>query len=143
MSNFRSIWSQVMDVNVISVRIMSELFLPLLQKSEDAHIINISSVRGSFDRVTNGRNPPVSAAAYSTSKAALNMMTVEMANMSPDITFYAVPPGHCKPAFNGFRGMKDPVDGGFAAAELSLAEGGKYKAGFWQSEENGMEEVGW
>ena len=132
-----------MDVNVISVRIISELFLPLLRKSDDPRIVNISSLRGSFDRVTKGRNPPVASSAYSSSKAALKMMMLEMANKNSNVTFYAVSPGHCKTAFNGFRGTKDPVDGGTAAAELSLAERGKYKAGFWECEGSGMEEVAW
>ena len=141
--DFRSLWTQVMNTNVISVRIICELFLPLLRKSDDPRIINISSLRGSFDRVTKGRNPPVISSPYSTSKAALNMMMLEMASKDPNVTFFAVSPGHCKTAFNGFRGTKHPVDGGTAATELSLAEKGKYEAGFWENEENGMQEVGW
>ena len=71
------------------------------------------------------------------------MVTVDMANKNPDVTFHAVNPGHCKTAFNGFRGVKDPLDGGTAAAELALAEKGKYKAGFWEDEGKGMQQVGW
>ena len=71
------------------------------------------------------------------------MMTVELANQNPDVTFYAVSPGHCRTAFNGFRGRKDPLEGGTCGAELALAETGRWKAGFWEWEENGMEEVGW
>ena len=70
-------------------------------------------------------------------------MTVDMRNRNPDVTFYAVSPGHCRTAFNGFRGTKNPVDGGTAAAELALAGKGEYKSGFWESEGKGMEEVGW
>ena len=142
-SDFRSIWNKVLNTNVVSVRVVSELFLPLLRKSDEPRIINISSLRGSFERVTRGRNPPVAISPYSSSKSALNMMMLGMVANNPDVAFYAVSPGHCKTAFNGYRGTKDPLYGGTAAAELSLAGKGKWKAGFWESEENGMEEVGW
>jgi NAD(P)-dependent dehydrogenase (short-subunit alcohol dehydrogenase family) len=141
--DYRAVWSEVFNVNVFSVRVISELFLPLLRKSDDPRIINISSARGSFDRVTTGSNPPMTNCPYSTSKAALNMVTVDMANKNPDVTFHAVNPGHCKTAFNGFRGVKDPLDGGTAAAEVALAEKGKYKAGFWEDEGKGMQQIGW
>lgn len=40
--------------------------------------------------------------------------------------------------------MKDPLDGGTAAAELALAEEGVYESGsFWEDEGKGMERVGW
>ena len=143
-SDLRSAWAHVLDTNVISVRIVSELFMPVLQKSDDPRVVNVSSVRGSFERVTSGRNPPTGSIPYSVSKAALNLMTVEMAAKHTDVTFQAVCPGHCKTGLNGFRGARDPVVGGTGAAELALAEKGDYKAGFWEfDEKKGMQEVGW
>ena len=59
---------------------------------------------------------------YSTSKAALNMLTVVMANENPDVAFHAVNPGYCKTAFNGLRSIKIAVDGGTTAAELAGRE---------------------
>lgn len=143
LSTARATWAEVMDVNVTSVRILSEMFLPLLQKADDPRVINISSARGSFDRVLNGKDPSNFAAPYSSSKACLNFLTLLVGREHPDVTYYAVSPGHCKTALNGFRGSKDPVDGGKPAAELALAEKGRFKAGFWECEESGMEEVGW
>ena len=92
LKDFRRIWSEQFNVNVISVRIISELFMPLLRKAEDPRILNISSLRASFDRVINGHNPPVVSVAYSTSKTALNMMMLQMAKQYQDVTFYAVSP---------------------------------------------------
>lgn len=40
-------------------------------------------------------------------------------------------------------GLKDPLDGGTAAAELALAEKGAYEGGFWEDEGKGMEKVPW
>jgi NAD(P)-dependent dehydrogenase (short-subunit alcohol dehydrogenase family) len=143
LSTLRSTWSQILEVNVTSVRIISELFVPLLQKSDDPRIINISSARGSYDRLLTGRDPGVVTIPYSCSKACLNFMTLQIRRQHPDIMCYAVSPGHCATALNGYRGKKDPVDGGKAAAELAVAEKGKYQAGFWEWEENGMEEIPW
>lgn len=44
---------------------------------------------------------------------------------------------------NGTVGVKDPLDGGTAAAELALAEKGTYEGGFWEDEGKGMEKVPW
>lgn len=73
------------------------------------------------------------------------MMMLEMANKNVDVTFYAVSPGHCKTAFNGFRGQRDPAEGGSCAAVLAVAEKGRYPNGFWENDNEGlkMERVGW
>lgn len=79
------------------------------------------------------------------------MLTLEMGKAEPGVKFYAVSPGHCRTAFNGFRGKKEPLEGGRCAAELALAgktdgdgEGvGEYESGFWEFEGQEMREVGW
>ena len=72
--------------------------------------------------------------SYSVSKTALNALTVGYAKAEPTVAFYAASSGHCKTAFNGFRGTKDPLDGATVIVELALAEQGKYENGFWQLE---------
>lgn len=72
--------------------------------------------------------------SYSVSKTALNALTVEYAKAEPDARFYAASPGHCKTAFNGFRGKRDPLDGAKVVVQLALAGKGKYANGFWQLE---------
>ena len=142
-TTLRNAWTKVLNTNIISICAVSEFFAPLLKNSESPRIVNVSSVRGSFSRVTEGSNPPTVNVAYSTSKAGLNMMTLGMAVQHPEIEFYLACPGHCKTAFNGFRGLKHPVEGGKAPAELALAARGKYEPGFWHWEEKGMEIVQW
>lgn len=39
-------------------------------------------------------------------------------------------PGHCKTAFNGLAGTKDPLDGVRVVAEQALVEKEKYENGF-------------
>ncbi len=48
--------------------------------------------------------------------------------------FYAVNPGFCKTAFNGYKGTKDPLGVARVAVELAMAERGTYGGGFWQME---------
>jgi len=49
--------------------------------------------------------------SYSVSKTALDALTIEHAKAEPDLSFHVASPGHCKTAFNSFRGTKDPLDG--------------------------------
>lgn len=71
------------------------------------------------------------------------MLTLEMGKAEPGVVFYAVSPGHVRTAFNGFRGRKEPVEGGRCAAELAVAEEGTYETGFWEDEGEGMKVVRW
>jgi NAD(P)-dependent dehydrogenase (short-subunit alcohol dehydrogenase family) len=139
----REYWNNVLNVNVTSLAVTSSAFLPLLGKSDDPRIINISSARGSFTRVASGANPPIRSATYSVSKSAENMLTLGMAELNPDITFQAYNPGHCKTAFNGFRGTRDPLEGAQGAAGLALAEKGRFEAGFWEWEGGKLMALGW
>lgn len=144
-STWRDVWTRVLDTNVISIRLMTHHFLPLLQRSSfTARVINVSSARGSFARASSADSPPTASIPYSVSKAALNMLTLEMDKAIPGVEFYAVSPGHCKTAFNGFRGKKEPVEGGKCAAELAVGEEGQYgRGGFWEWENEGMGRVEW
>lgn len=142
-SDFREVYQRIMNTNVTSVGLISTLFLPLLKESKDPRIVNVSSARGSLTLVTTGKNPPSAVIPYSVSKAALNLLTVEMSHAHTDVEFYAVNPGWCKTGFNGFKGPRDPLEGAHSAAELALAPQGQYKSGFWAWENNAMEEVPW
>jgi NAD(P)-dependent dehydrogenase (short-subunit alcohol dehydrogenase family) len=83
------------DTNVIGVVRTTQAALPLLRRSENPVVVNISSGLGSFWAVTNPeRNewhyPTI---VYSATKAAVSMLTVEYAKALPDIKFNAVEPG--------------------------------------------------
>jgi NAD(P)-dependent dehydrogenase (short-subunit alcohol dehydrogenase family) len=142
-STEREYWNNVLNVNVSSLAITTSSFMPLLLKSAHGTVVNISSARGSFARVTSGANPPIRTEAYSVSKAAENMLTLGMAELNPDVTFYAYNPGHCKTAFNGFRGTRDPLEGAQGAAELAVAAPGEFAAGFWEWEDGKLRSIGW
>jgi len=60
------------------------------------------------------------------------------------ITFWAVSPGHCSTAFNGYKGKKDPLEGAEAVVRLLEACKGKFEPGtFWEYENNNFQQVPW
>ena len=70
--------------------------------------------------------------SYSVSKTTINALTVEYARVEPGVRFHAASPGSGKPAFNGYQGTKDPLDGARVVVELAGKQ--KYENGFWQLE---------
>ena len=136
-SDWREIYIKVYDVNITSVALTTQLFLPLLRKSSDGgRVINISSGRGSISLSASGILPPSVSIPYCLSKTALNMLTVEMSRdpANKDVEFQLAGPGHCKTAFNGFRGTRDPLEGANVVVELVKSEKGTYRnAGFWET----------
>jgi NAD(P)-dependent dehydrogenase (short-subunit alcohol dehydrogenase family) len=117
--------------------------MPLLTLSPTPRVVNMSSARASIHNIVTNNLPPTACVPYSVSKVALNALTLEMGKMYPEVKFYAANPGHCRTAFNGFRGKKDPVEGARVVVELALAEKGRYASGFWQFEEGEMSEMKW
>lgn len=70
-------FSEIYETNVIGAFRVSKLSLSLLQKSNEPLIVNLSSRLGSIS--LRGRSQLGGAVAYQCSKAALNMLTVQMA----------------------------------------------------------------
>ena len=86
-----SSFSKVVDVNLTAVFRVIQLFEPLLRAAatpaSPARVINISSMNGIHP-------PPMTTYAYSTSKAAVNMLSRHLATtLAPDVTVNAVAPG--------------------------------------------------
>lgn len=81
------------EVNVFGVHAVTNAFLPLLRKSPQGRIVNVSSQVGSLALVAGGRGMPL--VAYKSSKAALNMMTIELARELKDtpIKVNSIAPG--------------------------------------------------
>lgn len=70
-------FSEIYETNVIGAFRVSKLSLSLLQKSNEPLIVNLSSRLGSIS--LRGRSQLGGAVAYQCSKAALNMLTIQMA----------------------------------------------------------------
>lgn len=146
-SDWREIYTRVYDTNVTSVALVMQHFLPLLRESA-GKIINISSARGSTSLASGRVLPPTVSIPYCVSKAALNLLTVEMSRQSANenVEFQLVSPGHCKTAFNGYRGTRDPLEGANVVVGLVTAEKGTFKnSGFWETKGGSMDlvEIPW
>ncbi|GAA1580171.1 SDR family NAD(P)-dependent oxidoreductase [Actinomadura kijaniata] len=85
----------VYDTNVYGPVRVTHAFLPLLRAADGPRVVMVSSGGGSFAVVTDPDQPVsrMHELAYSSSKAALNMITVRYAQALPDVRFNAVTPG--------------------------------------------------
>ena len=94
--------------------------------------------------------PPTISIPCSISKTALKALTLEFAKSEiagmpksdaprNPVRFYVISPGHCKTAFNGYRGPRNPLDGAGVIVELANArekeQYGMY--GFWSMADGG------
>lgn len=95
------------EVNLVGTARVTRVFLPLIRKSDQPRIINVSSGAGSISAKSNFK-----IYSYSTSKAALNMFTRALAaELKPEgITVIALSPGWVR------------TDMGGADAEISTEE---------------------
>jgi NAD(P)-dependent dehydrogenase (short-subunit alcohol dehydrogenase family) len=141
---YRAAFQSVYDVNVTGVALCMALFLPLLRKSEDARVVNVSSGRASMQILALGEMPPTVSIPYSISKVALNALTVEMSRCEENsgVVFLVVGPGHCKTAFNGYRGVKNPMEGAVVVVECVVRSRGEVgNAAFWETRSSSRELV--
>jgi NAD(P)-dependent dehydrogenase (short-subunit alcohol dehydrogenase family) len=85
----------VYETNVYGPIRVTHAFLPLLQAAAHPRVVMVSSAGGAFAVVTDPDQPvaKMHELAYSSSKAALNMITVRYAQALPAVKFNAVTPG--------------------------------------------------
>ena len=115
---------QIFKTNVLGTLAVTQAFLPLLTQSTAGRIVNVSSPVGSL--TLNGQNAwPL--CGYAASKAALNMLTVQLANELRDtpIKVNSAAPGYTATDLNHFAGTDTPAQGAAEAIRLALlpAEG--------------------
>jgi NAD(P)-dependent dehydrogenase (short-subunit alcohol dehydrogenase family) len=105
---------QVFDTNAIGTIRVTQAALPLLHKSDNPVVVNVSSALGSFWAVTNPerRQFHFPSIVYGASKAAVSMLTVQYAKSFPDIKFNAVEPGFTATDLTPFSGAGQPVEKG-------------------------------
>jgi NAD(P)-dependent dehydrogenase (short-subunit alcohol dehydrogenase family) len=133
---------EVFDTNAIGVIRVSQAALPLLQKSENPVVVNVSSALGSFWAVTNPerRQFHFPSIVYGASKAAVSMLTVQYAKTYPDVKFNAVEPGFTATDLTPFSGAGQPVENG---AEVIVRMATIGKDGPTGTFQEGDEELAW
>lgn len=111
----------VYDTNVFGIVRVTQHFLPLLRKSENPVIVNVSSGLGSFGQVLNSETleSKVNALAYSSSKSAVCMLTIQYAKGIPDIKINAVDPGPTNTGKNFKHGPQTVKEGTDAIVKMA------------------------
>ncbi len=86
----------VFDTNAVGIIRVTEAALPLLRRSANPVVVNVSSALGSFTANHDPARPASQFAAivYGASKAAVSMLTVQYARAVPEVKFNAVEPGY-------------------------------------------------
>jgi NAD(P)-dependent dehydrogenase (short-subunit alcohol dehydrogenase family) len=109
----------VYEVNVFAVVRMISTLLPLLRRAPAARVVNVTSMRGSIGEEGAWAGQP--DMAYSSSKTALNAITVHYARELADgpIKVNGAAPGHVATDFNNFRGTRTPEQGAAVAIRLA------------------------
>jgi NAD(P)-dependent dehydrogenase (short-subunit alcohol dehydrogenase family) len=112
--------ARVLQTNFLGALAVTQAMLPLLRQSQSARIVNMSSGLGSLTLNGDPAYPSanVKLIGYSASKAALNMLTVQLAYLLRDtaIKVNAADPGYTATDLNGHRGTQTIPEG---AAEPS------------------------
>jgi NAD(P)-dependent dehydrogenase (short-subunit alcohol dehydrogenase family) len=133
---------EVFDTNAIGVIRVTQAALPVLQKSENPVVVNVSSALGSFWAVTNPerRQFHFPSIVYGASKAAVSMLTVQYAKTYPDMKFNAVEPGFTATDLTPFSGAGQPVENGAEVIVRMATIGQDGPTGTFQE---GDEELAW
>jgi NAD(P)-dependent dehydrogenase (short-subunit alcohol dehydrogenase family) len=116
----RAIW----ETNVFGILAVYQAMLPLLRKSSDARIVNVSSGVGSLTLNADPAFPyrAMFGPGYAASKTALNAMTLSMMiELEPSgIKVNLVSPGFTSTNLNGYEGAESVEDGAREVARVAL-----------------------
>jgi len=133
----------VYETNVFGVIAVTQAMLPLLERSPAGRIVNISSTLGSLATASDPDRDTSSAAyatsvglAYSTSKTALNAVTVCFANQlrATHIKVNAACPGHVATDLNGFAGKRTVEQGAREPVRLATLDADGPTGGFFDDD---------
>ncbi len=117
---------KVMQTNYVGAVAVTQAMLPLLQTAGKAQIINVSSELGSLSQQTdpNWKFTSVKVLAYCASKAALNMLTVQLAYEFRDgnIAVNSVNPGYTATDLNGHSGPQTVEEGATEIVRVALLD---------------------
>ncbi|MFI9413959.1 SDR family oxidoreductase [Nocardia gamkensis] len=109
----------VYNTNVYGPIRVTNAFLPLLRVTDNPRVVMVSSAIGSMTIASDLTQPPAEfhELAYSSSKAALNMITIRYAKALPDIKFNLLTPGEIA------NGKYTATDINNHTGQLSVTEG--------------------
>ncbi len=115
---------RLMETNFLGTLAVTQAMLPLLRKAPAARIVNLSTTLGSLAINGDPTSPYYEARliGYNASKAALNMLTVQLAAELRDtpIAVNAVAPGYVKTDLTGHNGFMTPAEGAALPVKYAL-----------------------
>ncbi|MFC4855709.1 SDR family NAD(P)-dependent oxidoreductase [Actinophytocola glycyrrhizae] len=120
---------EAFEVNVFGVVTVTRACVPLLRRAQAGRIVNLSSPLGSLTLLSDFDSPIAEPQllAYSSSKAALNALTLVYARALAPIRVNAVNPGLIATDLNGFppgEGVGTVAQGAEVPVRLALGDGG-------------------
>lgn len=117
---------RVFETNFFGALAVTQALLPLLRLSPSGRIVNLSSTLGSLAGNADKSSPYFAARliGYNASKAALNMLTVQLAGELQDtpILVNSVSPGYVKTDLTGNTGYLSPAAGATTPVMLALQD---------------------
>jgi NAD(P)-dependent dehydrogenase (short-subunit alcohol dehydrogenase family) len=129
---------QVYEANVIGPYAITQSLLPLLRQAPAGRIVNQSSILGSLATISAGQGGSWATPGYTSSKAALNMLTVVLAQHLADtnIKVNAAHPGWVKTDLGGEGAPLGVREGARTAVGLALLPADGPTGGYFHEEES-------
>ena len=111
----------VLATNVLGIVRVTNAFLPLLERSANPVVVNVSSGMGSFGITTDPERleSTLVGLAYPASKAAVTMLTTQYAKALPQMRINAVDPGYTATDLNGRSGTQTVAEGTDAIVRMA------------------------
>jgi NAD(P)-dependent dehydrogenase (short-subunit alcohol dehydrogenase family) len=113
---------RTIDLNFIATLRVTQHMLPLLRKSHSGRIVNVSSGVGSLAVNADLDNTGPRWLGYSASKAALNLLTIQLAHelRATSIKVNSICPGYVKTDMNNGEGLLSVEQGAQASIRFAL-----------------------
>jgi NAD(P)-dependent dehydrogenase (short-subunit alcohol dehydrogenase family) len=104
---------RILATNVVGIVRVTQAFVPLLERSANPVVVNVSSGMGSLGVTTDPSRleSTLVGLGYPASKSAVNMLTSQYAKALPGMRVNAVDPGYTATDLNGHRGAQTVEEG--------------------------------
>lgn len=128
---------QTYEANVLGPYAITQALLPLLRQAPAGRIVNQSSILGSLATISAGQGGSWATPGYTSSKAALNMLTVVLAQHLADspIKVNAAHPGWVQTDLGGAGAPLGVQEGARTAVRLALLPADGPTGGYFHEEE--------
>ena len=125
---------RLMETNFLGTLAVTQAMLPLLRQSAAGRIVNLSTTLGSLQVNGDPTSPYYEARliGYNASKAALNMLTVQLAAelKGTSIVVNSVAPGYVQTDLTGGNGYMTPAEGARLPVQYALLGAGAVSGRF-------------